>query len=105
MATIPPFSNVTPIRTWPGSSAGLSTGQSALSTSAALVLAANATRRFCEITNDDGAIKVYVGDDNTVTAANGHVLKAGASFAIEGYTGAIWMIAASGTPNVTFVEW
>lgn len=84
---------------------GLITGQNALSIAAEVVLAANGSRLFAEVTNDDATIKVYLGDDNTVTAANGHVLKPGASFSFEGYTGAIWAIAASGTPTVTFVEW
>lgn len=89
-----------------GSAAGaLSHGQNALSTSAEVVIAANTARRFAEVTNADAAINVYLGKDNTVTAANGHLLRPGASFSFEGYSGAVWAIAASGTPNVTFIEW
>lgn len=84
---------------------GLTTGQNALSTSAEEVLAANANRRFAEVKNADASISVYIGDDNTVTSANGHLLKAGESLDFQQYTGAIWAIAASGTPTVTFVEW
>jgi hypothetical protein len=85
--------------------AAFTTGQNALSTAAEVVVAANTARRYAEVTNTDAAILVYLGKDNTVTTANGHVLGAGKSFGFEGYTGAIWAIAASGTPNVTFVEW
>lgn len=89
-----------------GSVAGdLTTGQNALSTTEEQVIPANTARRFAEVTNADAAINVYLGKDNTVTAANGHLLKPGASFGFEGYSGAVWAIAASGTPTVTFIEW
>jgi hypothetical protein len=84
---------------------GLTTGQNALSTTNEVVLAANSSRVFAEVTNADAAINVYIGDDNTVTTANGHLLRPGSSIGFENYRGAIWAIAASGTPNVTFVEW
>lgn len=81
------------------------TGQNALSTAAEVVLAESPNRAFCEITNDDIAIKVYLGVSASVTTSTGHVLKPGASMAFEGYTGPIYAIAASGTPTVTFVQW
>lgn len=83
----------------------LSTGQKTLSTSAQQVLAANSARLFAEVTNADSSITSYVGKDNTVTASNGHVVKPGASFDFDGYLGAIWAIAASGSPILTYVEW
>jgi len=83
----------------------LTTGQNALSTAAEVVIAENPNRSFAEVTNDDAAIKVYLGKDSSVSTTTGHVLKPGVSFGFEGYTGAIWAIAASGTPTVTFVEW
>lgn len=83
----------------------LTTGQNALSTSNEVVLAANATRIFAEVKNADAAINVYLGKDNTVSAANGHLLKPGEAFSFEHYVGAIWAIAASATPVVTFIEW
>lgn len=86
-------------------SSSMTPGQNTLSTTAEVVIAANSARVFAEVTNDDAAIKVYVGFDGTVTSSNGHVLKPGASMSFEGYTGAIWCIAASGTPLVTFIEW
>ena len=101
-----------PVRLVPGSAgtgnegaSGLATTQNALSTTAEVVIAANASRFFAEVKNADAAINVYLGDDNTVTAANGHLLKPGEAFGFEDYTGAIWAIAASGTPTVTTIEW
>lgn len=88
-----------------GGSSSLTTGQNALSTAAELVVAANASRRFMELKNTDAAISIYFGADNGVTTATGHLLKAGESFGFENYVGALWAIAASGTPTVTFVEW
>ncbi len=83
----------------------LTTTQNALSTAAEVVIAANTARRFAEVKNTDATISMYIGKDNTVTSGNGHLLKAGESFGFEGYTGAIWMIAASATPTVTTIEW
>lgn len=68
------------------------------------VLAVNANRKFFEITNDSDTIKVFMGDDDTLTVANGHVLKPGAAFSLDYHTGAVWLIAESGTPVVTVME-
>lgn len=83
----------------------LTVGQNALSTAAEIVIAARADRIYLKITNDDASIKVYVGTDSGVTSSNGHVVKPGAEMTMEGYVGPIWMIAASGTPTVTYAEW
>lgn len=88
-----------------GSASSLATTQNALSTSAEEVIASNSSRLFAEVKNADDAINVYIGDDNTVTASNGHLLRPGEALAFETYTGAIWAIAASGTPTVTTIEW
>ncbi len=85
--------------------AAFSTTQNALSTSAEVVIAANTARVFAEVKNTDAAINVYLGKDTNVTAANGHLLRPGEAFGFEGYAGAIWAIAASGTPTVTTIEW
>jgi hypothetical protein len=82
----------------------MTTGQNALSTSAELVMAKNINRTTAEITNDDAAIKVYLGVSSAVTTSTGHVLKPGATIRFENYTGPIYAIAASGTPTVTFLE-
>lgn len=92
--------------TLPGiGAAALSSSQVVLSTTATLVKAANPLRVFAEVKDIDAAINVYLGKDATVTAANGHLLKAGEAFGFEHYVGAIWAIAASGTPTVTAIEW
>lgn len=85
--------------------AALTHNQNALSVAAEVVVASNTARRFAEVKNADSAINVYLGKDTNVTAANGHLLRPGEAFGFEGYTGAIWAIAASGTPTVTFIEW
>lgn len=79
--------------------------QTALSTSAKQILAANANRRFSEVKNMDASIIVYVGKDNSVTSGNGYPIKAGEAFDFEGYAGAIFAVAASGTPTLAYIEW
>ena len=86
-------------------SADMSVGQNALSTVAEEVLAANADRVFAEVKNLDSGIAIYIGTDNTVTSGNGHLLGPGEAFAFDGYSGAVWAIAASGTPSVSTIEW
>src|SRR5688572_5864631 len=89
-----------------GAEAGdLTHGQNALSTTAEAVVAANAGRFYAEVQNLDAAINVYLGKDNTVTTANGYLLGPGRTFGFQGYVGAIWAIAASGTPSVAMIEW
>lgn len=83
----------------------LATGQNALSTTAEVVIASNASRIYAEVKNSDSTISMYIGDDNTVSSTTGHLLAAGATFGFENYTGAVWAVAASGTPTITFVEW
>ena len=83
----------------------LTTGQNALSVTAEVVLAALPGRNFAEVKNADAVISVYLGKDSSVSSSTGHLLKAGEAFGFEAYSGAIWAIAASGTPTVTFVEW
>lgn len=86
-------------------SSTMAVGHNALSTTAEEVLAANANRVFAEVKNLDSGISIYLGKDNTVTSSNGHLLGPGEAFAFDGYTGAVWAIAASGTPSVSTIEW
>lgn len=81
------------------------TSQSALSTANVQVIAADPARQFVEVKNMDAAISVYIGPDSALTTANGYLLKAGESFALDRYNGAIFAIAASGTPNMSTVQW
>jgi hypothetical protein len=94
----------TPAASAPSAST-LTTGQSALSTSAAQVIATNAARNYAEVKNTDAAILMYIGMSGALTTANGHLLRPGEAFGFRGYTGPIFMIAASGTPTATFIQW
>lgn len=83
--------------------ATLATGQAALSTTAAQVVAARATRRAVTIINLSG-IDVYVGNTG-VTTATGQLLLGirGSAITIETVT-AVFAVAASGTPSVSYLE-
>lgn len=80
----------------------IATGQVALSTSAASVVAANSSRHAVTVKNIDASISIYVGVAG-VTSSTGYLLKAGESVRIQ--TGAaVFAVAASGTPVVVFVS-
>jgi hypothetical protein len=83
----------------------MTTGQNALSTTAELVLAAKHSRISVAIHNVSTDIAVYVGYDSGVTSSNGHKIHFLSTFEMQGYNGPVYMISASGTPTVTFVEW
>lgn len=72
-------------------------------TSAAVVLSANALRTSCLIQNV-GTVDVYLGKDNTVTTTNGIKLAAGASLADDASVDAWWGITASGTADLRVLE-
>lgn len=99
------FSRVVAIGGGATSASSMTTTQNALSTTAELVIAANTSRHFAEVKNLDTSITVYLGKDSSLTPANGHGLKAGESFGYDDYDGAIWAVAASGTPNISTIEW
>lgn len=98
-----------PLVTSPGGggsvAAALTHDQNALSTTAEEVIPANTARKFASVRNIHASIDVYLGKSDAVTTANGYLLRPGEAFEFEGYTGAIWAIAVSGTPTVCFVEW
>lgn len=74
--------------------------------SAQLMAANTARRRF--IVKNDSAIVVYINLSATATTANGvgniAVAANGGYFELAGYTGAVSIIAASGTPAITAYE-
>lgn len=78
-------------------------GQTAMSGSAAVIVAARANRRHVIVKNIDASLKVYVGEDASVTTSNGLELAAGESVTVE-TTQVVYGIAASGTPNVQWLE-
>lgn len=82
---------------------GITTGQKALSTTAAEVtpISGNARQRAVIIRNHDASISVYIGNPG-VTSATGILLKAGETITIN-TRGAVSAVAASGTPTVGFL--
>lgn len=78
----------------------IATGQAALSTTAAQVIAANTARHTVLVRNNDASISIYVGASG-VTSATGLLLKAGESVEIT-TTAAVFAVSASGTPTVSY---
>lgn len=64
---------------------------------------------FRELKNIDAAIIIYIGPDNTVTAATGYPIAAGGAFNLSGpgrlFVGDMWAIAASGAPVVATIAY
>lgn len=87
--------------TQPGA-ANQATGQQALTTTAAQVVAARSTRRNVLIVNTSTTITVYVGNTG-VTSATGVPILPNASITIPSVT-AQFAVAASGTPTVAYFE-
>jgi hypothetical protein len=92
------------------SATNIAHGITALSTTAAQLRPANTTRHRIQIKNLDASINVAIGFDATVTMANGFRLLAQPAAVtpsppIEIRTqSALWMISASGTPSVSWLE-
>lgn len=82
---------------------GFTTGQKALSTTAAEVtpVSGNGRQRAVIIRNHDAAISIYVGVAG-VTSSTGILLKAGESITIN-TRGAVFAVSASGTPTAGFL--
>lgn len=72
------------------------------SSSATQLLAVNATRRGAVITNMDVSIHIFIGGAS-VTTSTGHDLGPALSISIP-FTGAIYAIAASGSPSASASE-
>jgi hypothetical protein len=77
----------------------MTTGQAALTSTAALIIAANLTRSSCLITP---TADIYIGNA-TVTASSGLLLKANVTYPIE-TTAAIYGITASGSATATYLD-
>lgn len=66
-----------------------------VTTGATVLVAANAFRTACTVTNRDASNSVYLGEDSTLTTANGYQLGPGESFTID--TNAdVYVISAAG---------
>lgn len=82
--------------------ASMANGQVALSTTAATLVAARATRRRVIIRNTHASINIYVGIA-TVTSSNGMLIPPGAELTLE-TTALVQGIAASGSPVASYIE-
>lgn len=80
----------------------IATGQQTLSTSAALVSGGSSSRGTVLVRNLDASISIYVGSAG-VTSSTGMLIKAGESITIR-TSGALYAVAASGTPAVAVLE-
>lgn len=80
-----------------------STADTALSTTAAQVLAADTSRREAIITNLSTTIDVYVGDSSVTSSRKGVVLKPAQAVTLS-TTAAVYALSASGTPSVSLLE-
>lgn len=96
-------SAVVPVSAIEQGAANWATGQVTLSASASQIVSSRATRRAIMVTNTDAAIKVYVGTSNAVTTSTGQIVPVGLSVSIP-ITAAVWAIAASGSPVITYTE-
>lgn len=84
-----------------GGAPNIASGQVTAGAAATLV-AARATRRCVTVLNTDALLSVYIGPA-TVTSGNGMLLRAGVQVRIE-TTALIQVLAASGSPVVTYME-
>lgn len=79
-----------------------------VTTSATQILAPNTARQGFIINNTDASASIFIGEDATVTDANGIALFAlgtlGADRGFGLYTGAIFAIVSSGTVDVRVWE-
>lgn len=72
-------------------------------TSAAVLLAAAATRK-CAVIHNAGAVTVYLGKDSGLTTANGLPLAGGATLVDDCSVDAWWARTASGTGDLRIYE-
>lgn len=88
-----------------GGGASIKHSASSVTTTVGQVLASPLTGRTAVIIQNEGSANVYVGFNNTVTSANGLKISKSSSLTLDVTdAAAIWMIAASGTQDVRFLE-
>lgn len=85
-----------------GAAPAVAYGNTACTTSATLIMAANYERKGFVIKAVDGT--VYVGDDSSVTTSTGYPLGVGESLPSATFLGTVYGITASGTTNVRYWE-
>ena len=90
------------------SSADEGAGVNVLSVASEVLAAANPDRQYLWVKNLDGSITVSIGLGETAVTLRGIVIPAGEVWEMPSHaiwTGAINIVAASGTPSVAYVEY
>src|SRR4051812_22628362 len=83
---------------------GCAHNQISVSSTATLVIAANAARANCTVRNV-GATDCYLGSSSAVTTGNGFLLTSAGKDALDvKWTGAVYAITASSTTTVAYFE-
>lgn len=94
------------VETTPASFADWKATQQTVTTTASQLAATALVGRLAMTVQNLGGGDIYIGKDNTVTAANGLKIAKNASEYVELDDGAtIWAIAGSGTANVRIAEY
>ncbi len=80
-----------------------------VTTSAKLIVAANAQRHSLVLHNASGGARVYLGPDSSITASNAIPFDMGSNWdadsgGVKMYTGPIYGITSSGTADVRYWE-
>lgn len=88
-----------------GGGASIKNSTSSVTTTVGEVVSTPLAGRTAIIIQNEGTASVYVGFDNTVTAANGLKISKSSSLSLDVTAVAdIWMIAASGSQDIRFLE-
>lgn len=80
----------------------IETGQLTANGTPQLLAADQPNRRSVSVVNADATNPIYLGNE-TLTTANGHYIAPRGSISID-TTQEVWVVAASGTPLVTWME-
>lgn len=104
---LPPTGNVTVINK-DALNGVFANSQKTVTSASGLLVAANASRRYLEIQNNDATGSIYVRvDGNAATVSTGRLVKPGESWVISGYqpSGAVYAIGdALSNANVVVIE-
>jgi hypothetical protein len=82
----------------------ISYGTVSVGTSAALILAARATRRQVVIANQHATQTLHIGDDSSVTTSTGLRIAAGANLTLDDYNGPVYGIASGAATTTNYLE-
>ena len=78
----------------------LAASAASVGVAAVQVIAASGTRQKLTIKNSHASAKLYLGADNTVSAANGFPIGPGEGFTFEGTNAAVWAISDTAATDV-----